>query len=167
MNRESHHTATISPEPDLIARAQTGDSDAFAELYQTHKRRIYSLCLRMTNNTAEAEELAQDAFLQVFRKISTFRGESAFSTWLHRLTVNTVLMHFRRKLPRHVSLDEPYTANGDGPTNAGDGRPMVRDYETRDLCLEASVTRVALSRAIGELPEGYRTVFLLHDVEGY
>jgi DNA-directed RNA polymerase specialized sigma24 family protein len=82
---------------DVIKRAQQGDSDAFASLFHTHKTRIYSLCLRMTNNTAEAEDLTQDAFLQVFRKLPTFRGESALSTWLYRVAVNTALMHFRKK----------------------------------------------------------------------
>src|SRR6478609_1583344 len=91
---------------DVIKRDQQGDSDAFAALFHTHKTRIYSLCLRMTNNTAEAEDLTQDAFLQVFRKLPTFRGESALSTWLYRVAVNTVLMHFRKKGLRQVSLDE-------------------------------------------------------------
>jgi RNA polymerase sigma-70 factor (ECF subfamily) len=167
VNNDPSRTATALPGSDVIERAQNGDPDAFATLFNAHKRRIYSLCLHMTNNAAEAEELAQDAFLQVFRKIASFRGDSAFSTWLHRIAVNTVLMHFRRKSPPQISLDEPYNNNGDVHSNAGDGRPMGREYETRDLRLEASVTRVALSRAVGELPEGYRTIFLLHDVEGY
>ena len=90
----------ISTEPSeaaTIERAQQGDAEAFAVLYEKHKRRVYSLCLRMTANTGEAEDLAQEAFLQLYRKIATFRGESAFSTWLHRLAVNVVLMHLRKK----------------------------------------------------------------------
>jgi RNA polymerase sigma-70 factor (ECF subfamily) len=145
---------------ELIQRAQQGDSDAFATLFHSHKTRVYSLCLRMTNNTAEAEDLAQDAFLQVFRKLSTFRGDSALSTWLYRIAVNTVLMHFRRKSPYRVSLDEP--VKGDD-----NGRPARREYGSRDGRLETSVTRVALARAISGLPEGYRSIFLLHEVEGY
>jgi RNA polymerase sigma-70 factor, ECF subfamily len=145
---------------DLIRRAQKGDPDAFATLFHTHKIRVYSLCLRMTNNATEAEDLAQDAFLQVFRKLSTFRGDSALSTWLYRIAVNTVLMHFRRKSPCRVSLDESYE-------NQGGTKPVRREYGTRDGRLETSVTRVALARAIGELPEGYRAIFLLHEVEGY
>lgn len=145
---------------DLIKRAQQGDADAFATLFHTHKMRIYSLCLRMTNNSAEAEDLAQDAFLQVFRKLATFRGDSALSTWLYRIAVNTVLMHFRRKSPCRVSLDEP--CNIQGGT-----KPIRREYGTRDGRLETSVTRVALARAISELPDGYRAIFLLHEVEGY
>src|ERR1017187_9117999 len=80
-------------EAEAIERAKQGDAEAFQVLYDKHKRRVYSLCLRMTANTAEAEDLAQEAFLQLYRKIATFRGESAFSTWLHRLSVNVVLMH--------------------------------------------------------------------------
>ena len=93
--------------PELIARAQEGDPQAFAALFEMHKPRIYAICLRMTNNMAEAEVLTQDAFIHVFRKLSTFRGESAFSTWLYRIAVNTVLMHFRKKSNRQVSLDQP------------------------------------------------------------
>ena len=80
-------------EAEAIERAKQGDAEAFQALYERHKRRVYSLCLRMTANTAEAEDLTQEAFLQLYRKIATFRGESAFSTWLHRLSVNVVLMH--------------------------------------------------------------------------
>jgi len=145
---------------DLIRRAQRGDSDAFASLFDTHKTRVYSLCLRMTNNAAEAEDLAQDAFLQVFRKLSTFRGDSALSTWLYRIAVNTVLMHFRRKSPCRVSLDETYE-------NSTGTKTTRWECGTKDGRLETSVIRLALIRAIGELPEGYRAIFLLHEVEGY
>jgi RNA polymerase sigma-70 factor (ECF subfamily) len=89
-------------EPEAIRRAQDGDATAFEYLYNSHSRRVYGLCLRMIRNTAEAEDLTQQAFLQVFRKIGTFRGDSVFSTWLHRLTVNIVLMHLRRKTPKEV-----------------------------------------------------------------
>jgi RNA polymerase sigma-70 factor, ECF subfamily len=143
---------------DLVKRAQKGDSEAFASLFYAHKARIYSVCLRMTNNTAEAEDLTQDAFLQVFRKLSTFRGDSALSTWLYRIAVNTVLMHFRKKALRQISLDEPYNQ---------DARLVRREYGSRDGRLVGSVDRIALTRAIKELPVGYRTIFLLHEVEGY
>ena len=145
---------------ELIKRAQQGDSDAFATLFHTHKTRVYSLCLRMTNNAAEAEDLAQDAFLQVFRKLSSFRGDSALSTWLYRIAVNTVLMHFRRKTPCRISLDEPIRGQDDA-------KGTRREYGTRDGRLDSAVTRVALTRAISELPEGYRAIFLLHEVDGY
>ena len=81
----------------LAQKAAQGDMVAFEELYQRHNRRVYSLCLRMTSNVSEAEDLAQEVFIQLFRKIGSFRGESAFTTWLHRLTVNQVLMHFRKR----------------------------------------------------------------------
>ena len=112
----------------------------------------------MTGNTAEAEDLAQEAFLQLFRKISTFRGESAFSTWLHRLAVNVVLMHLRKKGLQQVSLDE---------VDNSQDEPVKRDYGDNDRRLMGSVDRIGLQRVIAELPPGYRTVFVLHDVEGY
>src|SRR5215472_18677381 len=102
-----------SSERQLISRALRGDEEAFAALFSAHKNKIYSLCLRMTSNTAEAEDLTQDAFLQVFRKLATFRGDSALSTWLYRVALNTVLMHFRKKGLRQVSLDEPVNQSAD------------------------------------------------------
>jgi len=159
VNSDSASTGTVSLDSDIVKRAQQGDSDAFAALFHAHKARIYSVCLRMTNNAAEAEDLTQDAFLQVFRKIATFRGDSAFSTWLHRIAVNTVLMHFRKKSLCQVSLDEPYSNS--------DGAKIRREYGTRDPGLAGCVDRVALAHAIKELPPGYRTIFLLHEVEGY
>jgi len=143
---------------ELIARAQRGDEEAFAALFDAHKRRVYSLCLRMTGDTAEAEDLAQEAFLQLFRKIATFRGESAFSTWLHRLVVNVVLMHLRKKGLQQVSLDEP---------DASQEEPVKREYGDDDKRLLHSIDRITLSRAIEGLPPGYRAVLVLHDVEGY
>lgn len=160
MNRDTTCSSHNRVGSDLIQRAQQGDADAFAAIFNAHKMRVYSLCLRMTNNAAEAEDLAQDAFLQVFRKLASFRGDSALSTWLYRITVNTVLMHFRRKSPARISLDAPVN-------DAANAKPAKREYGTRDGRLETSVTRVALTRAISELPEGYRVIFLLHEVEGY
>jgi RNA polymerase sigma-70 factor (ECF subfamily) len=152
-------SATVPVDYEVVKRAQQGDSDAFATLFHAHKARIYSVCLRMTNNAAEAEDLTQDAFLQVFRKIATFRGDSAFSTWLHRIAVNTVLMHFRKKSLSQVSLDEPYSNS--------DGAKIRREYGSRDNRLAGCVDRVALASAIKDLPQGYRTIFVLHEVEGY
>jgi RNA polymerase sigma-70 factor, ECF subfamily len=139
-------------------RAQRGEEEAFAALFELHRRRVYSLCLRMTGDTAEAEDLAQEAFLQLFRKIGTFRGESAFSTWLHRLVVNVVLMHLRKKGLQKVSLDEVDTSQEE---------PVKREYGDDDRRLLGSVERIALTNAINELPPGYRAIFVLHDVEGY
>src|SRR5262252_2630152 len=93
-------------ESAAIKLAQQGDASAFEALYHLHKRRVYSLCLRMTANTAAAEDLTQEAFLQLFRKIATFRGESAFSTWLHRMAVNVVLMQLRKKGLQLVPIDD-------------------------------------------------------------
>jgi RNA polymerase sigma-70 factor (ECF subfamily) len=152
-------STTVPVDAEVVKRAQRGDSDAFSTLFHAHKARIYSVCLRMTNNAAEAEDLTQDAFLQVFRKIATFRGDSAFSTWLHRIAVNTVLMHFRKKSLSQVSLDEPYSNS--------DGAKIRREYGSKDNRLAGCVDRVALASAIKELPHGYRTIFLLHEVEGY
>jgi len=152
----------ISPgmsEADAIHRAQQGDSDSFEALYTFHKRRVYSLCLRMTGNTAEAEDLTQEAFLQLYRKIATFRGESAFSTWLHRLSVNVVLMHLRKKGLPEVSLQETLEpTDEDGPR---------KDIGSHDQVLDGSLDRVNLQRAVETLPPGYRIIFVLHDIEGY
>ena len=114
----------------------------------------------MVGNTAEAEDLTQDAFLQLFRKISTFRGESAFSTWLHRLAVNVVLMRLRKKSATEISLEEVTEPDeeSDGPR---------RDFGGPDLRLSGSVDRLNLQRAVEQLPPGYKTVFVLHDVQGY
>jgi RNA polymerase sigma-70 factor (ECF subfamily) len=139
----------------LAQAASEGDMRAFEELYQRHNRRVYSLCLRMTQNVSEAEDLAQEVFIQLFRKIGSFRGESAFTTWLHRLTVNQVLMHFRK---RSVKLEHT-TEEGETPVQ------VVRG--TEDPNHMPVVDRIALDKAIAQLPPGYRTVFVLHDVEGH
>jgi RNA polymerase sigma-70 factor, ECF subfamily len=145
---------------EIIRWAQLGDASAFEAVYHLHSRRVYSLCLRMLGDPVEAEDLTQEAFLQLFRKIHTFRGESAFSSWLHRLTVNLVLMRFRRKKPVTTSLDEP--ARGDGET---DGPSL--EIGVPDLQLTGLFDRVNLHSAIEQLPEGYRSMFILHDVHGY
>jgi RNA polymerase sigma-70 factor (ECF subfamily) len=148
-----------SNEAELIEKAKQGDAHAFQGLYEKHKRRVYSLCLRMTANTAEAEDLTQEAFLQLYRKIGTFRGESAFSTWLHRLSVNVVLMHLRKKSLPVVSLEET--------TQSGEEDTPKKDFGADDLALAGSIDRLQLQKAVDDLPPGYRTIFVLHDVEGY
>jgi RNA polymerase sigma-70 factor, ECF subfamily len=147
-------------EAEAIRLAQQGDAAAFEHLYHLHKRRVYALCLRMVGNTTEAEDLTQEAFLQLFRKIATFRGESAFSTWLHRLAVNVVLMRLRKRTLPETSLEE--ATEPDEET----GGPR-RDFGTADLRLSGSIDRMNLERAIAELPQGYRSIFILHDVQGY
>ena len=156
--QDSNNTRRTCSDIELVKRAQRGESEAFADLFHAHKARIYSICLRMTNNTAQAEDLTQDAFLQVFRKLSTFKGNSALSTWLYRIAVNTVLMHFRKKALKQVSLDEP---------SNHDATMVKREYGSRDGRLAGAVDRITLARAIKDLPTGYRTIFLLHEVEGY
>jgi RNA polymerase sigma-70 factor, ECF subfamily len=146
-------------EAEAIERAKQGDQSAFKLLYDLHKRRVFSLCLRMTQNTASAEDLTQEAFLQLFRKIGTFRGESAFSTWLHRMSVNVVLMQLRKKNLPIVPLDDAMEGDEEGTVKKEPGAP--------DLRLTGSIDRLRLQRAVDDLPPGYRTIFLLHDVQGY
>ena len=160
MTIEANSSAQRMADADLVRRAQQGDLDAFAALFDANKTKIYSLCLRMTSNTAEAEDLTQEAFLLAFRKLATFRGDSALSTWLYRVAVNTVLMHFRKRnmRVREAPLDEITGRDTPGPNSERgevDGR------------LVSAVDRIALTRAIELLPLGYRTVFLLHEVKGY
>jgi len=147
-------------EGEAIRLAQAGDAAAFEFLYHLHSRRVYALCLRMVNNPSDAEDLMQEAFLQLFRKIGTFRGESAFSTWLHRMTVNVVLMRLRKKSLPVASLEE--TTDPDEET----GGPR-KDIGAPDLRLSGAIDRVNLERSVEKLPPGYRTVFVLHDVQGY
>jgi RNA polymerase sigma-70 factor, ECF subfamily len=147
-------------EAEIIRRAQHGDETMFELLYRRHSRRVYAVCLRMLKDPGKAEELTQEAFLLLFRKIRTFRGESAFSTWLHRLAVNRVLMCLRRKTVQAVSLDEPLDANETS-------RPPAIDPGCVDRVLEGSLDRINLERCIKRLPTGYRTIFILHDVQGY
>jgi len=146
-------------EAEAIEQAKQGDAAAFEFLYGLHRRRVYSLCLRMTGNTASAEDLTQEAFLQLFRKIGTFRGESAFSTWLHRMAVNVVLMQLRKKGLPVVPIDETTDGDEEGTVRKEPGAPDER--------LAGSIDRLQLERAVDELPPGYRTIFVLHDIEGY
>ena len=160
MTNETKSSSQRLADADLVRQAQQGDVDAFAALFHANKTKIYSLCLRMTSNTAEAEDLTQEAFLLAFRKLGTFRGDSALSTWLYRVAVNTVLMHFRKwgMRLREASLDE---------ANHQDAHVPQREHGESDERLVSAVDRIALTRAIKVLPLGYRTVFLLHEVQGY
>jgi RNA polymerase sigma-70 factor (ECF subfamily) len=146
-------------EGTLLDRAQRGDEQAFAALYQLHNKRVYSVCLRMTKDVAEAEDLTQEAFIQVFRNLNSFQGNSAFATWVYRIAVNTVLMKLRRrKSPPLLSLDEALSS--DSPS-------LKREVGKDDLSLRGAIDRIALRRAIEELPGGARQIFELHEVEGY
>jgi RNA polymerase sigma-70 factor (ECF subfamily) len=151
-HNEKHDSDSV-----LVQRALHGDADAFSTLFQVHKGRVYAVCLRMTNNTADADDLTQEAFIQAFRKLATFRGESSLSTWLHRVAVNTALMHFRRQSTPHASLDQP----------AGGESSSKREIGQHDHHLICSLDRIALGRALKALPLGYRTIFELHEIGGY
>lgn len=144
---------------DILQRAQAGDPAAFAELYLKNKRQVFSVCMRMVRDISLAEDLTQDTFVQAHRKLASFRGDSAFSTWLHRLTVNTVLMHLRKRVLAVVSLDHLME-------NVPDERAS-RDFGTRDLAQAGVVDRLAIERAVTAMAPGYRSIFLLHDVHGF
>lgn len=140
---------------ELTQAAGKGDMAAFEEIYNRHHRRVYSICLRMLQSPTEAEDLTQDVFIQLYRKIGSFRGDSAFTTWLHRMTVNQVLMHFRKRTVKF----EKTTEEGETPDQVvpGSGNPFKMQV----------VEKLALDHAIEQLPDGYKNVFVLHDVEGY
>jgi RNA polymerase sigma-70 factor (ECF subfamily) len=140
---------------ELSQKSASGNIAAFEVLYERYHRRTYSLCLRMTNSQTEAEDLTQEVFIQLFRKIGSFRGASAFSTWLHRLTVNQVLMHFRKRSVKSEKTSE----DGEMPDQIVSG--------TENPSKMPIVDRIALNNAIALLPNGYRSVFVLHDIEGY
>lgn len=144
-----------SSEAELIRRSAAGDMDAFGEIYRRYHRIVYSLCLRMTRNQAEAEDLTQEVFLKIFRKLASFRGEAALATWIHRVTVNGVLMHFRRVSARREHVTDDGTL------------PVERPRQGLNALTAQPAERVTLELAIARLPPGYRLVFVLHDVEGY
>ena len=145
---------------ETIRQAQQGDPAAFEKIYRRYNRRVYALCMRMTRNQADAEDLTQEAFLQVFRKIHTFRGESAFFTWFHRLTVNVVLMSLRKRKDfgasmRHLSEYE------------GEAGALAQEAGAADPAMTGLFDRENLSRALLQLPPGYKRMLVLHDVFGY
>lgn len=146
---------TSAKDLQLTQMAAKGDMAAFEEIYQRHHRRVYSICLRMLQNAHEAEDLTQDVFIQLYRKIGSFRGDSAFTTWLHRMTVNQVLMHFRKRNVKY----EKTTEEGETPDQVVVG--------TSDPERMRVVDKIALENAIDQLPDGYKNVFVLHDVEGF
>jgi RNA polymerase sigma-70 factor (ECF subfamily) len=146
-------------EAEAIRLAKDGDEAAFEYLYEAHCKRVFGLCLRMIKNPAEAEDLTQAAFLQVYRKIGTFRGESGFSTWLYRVTANVVLMHLRRKKPTEILVETLQCPSSNGEVSC--------EYGPSDTSMLGAVERLNLMRAIRKLPAGYKKLFLLHDVFGY
>ena len=140
---------------DIRAPLTDEEQKAFQELYQAHHRRVYSICLRMTRDTSEAEDLTQEVFVHLFRVLGSFRGESAFTTWLHRLTVNQILMHFRKRKVRTVQTTE----DGEPPAPALSG-----SYDDKRMKI---LDRILLSEVIAKLPDGYREALVLHDIEGF
>ena len=140
---------------ELAERSAAGDREAFEQIYHRHFRRVFALCLRMTGNPSTAEDLTQEVFIHLFNKIGSFRGDSAFTTWLHRMTVNQVLMHFRKKSTRSELL----TDEGETPIQIVKG--------TENPGTMPVIDRISLEKALQQLPPGYRTVFVLHDIEGY
>ena len=147
-------------ETEIIGLAQQGDAAAFEHLYKQHSRHVYAMCFRMAGNSSDAEELTQEAFLQVFRKIGSFRGESAFATWLHRITFNIVLARFRKKKLGEISLEDTFETDNE----FGTPRKQIGQV---DLNMTGLFDRLGLNRAITQLPAGCKKMFLLHDVEGY
>ena len=139
----------------LAQRATQGDIEAFEELFRLYRRLVYGLCLRMTQDVSEAEDVTQEVFVLLFRKIGGFRGEANFTTWLHRLTVNQVLMRFRKnKSRREEALEEEDM----------ESHEAARPTSPKSVQL---IDRITLESAIAQLPPGYRAAFILHDVEGY
>ena len=140
-----------SEEWTLVSRAREGDLAAFEALYRKHVRRVYALCLRLSGNAALAEELTQEAFVRAWKKLAQFRGESAFSTWLHPLVVNVALAERRSRRSR-----EAHTFLTDD----------IAVYDRAALAIDPG-ERLDVEQAVASLPAGARAVFVLHDVEGY
>lgn len=143
---------------DVLLRAQTGDLDAFSQLYRQHKRRVFAICRGMVRDFSLAEDLTQETFLQLHRKLTSFRGDSLFTTWLHRMTVNIVLMRVRKRVLPVVSLEQMMA---DAPEELVGGGFCACDRTQTGV-----VDRVTIERAVNTLAPGYRKCFLLHDVRG-
>jgi RNA polymerase sigma-70 factor, ECF subfamily len=145
---------------ETIQLAQRGDARAFEDIYRLHFPRVYALCLRLVHDPIEAEDFTQEVFLQLFRKIHTFRGESAFSSWLHRLTINLVFMNFRKRKVATSPLESSVETENERPTTG----VQLGFIDPR---LSGLFDRMNLQAAVEQLPEGYKKMFILHDVHGY
>ncbi len=161
-NRRLKCRASAPGEREILQQAQAGDARAFEVLYRRHKARVYRLCLRMVKNEALAEDLTQETFLQVFRKLHTFRQEAAFTTWLHRVTSNTVFMYLRKRRLPSISIEELEQPQ----SNSNDASPC-RELGREDPALRSCVDRLTFQNAWTQMPNGYRTVLSLHDILGY
>ncbi len=151
----TEESTTDNTDMELLQRVATGSIVAFEEIYKRYHRKTFSLCMRMLQNASEAEDLTQEVYIQLFRKIGSFRGDSAFSTWLHRLTVNQVLMHFRKRSVKN----EKTTETGD--------IPELADTSNIARLKNPVLDRIDIDRAVEQLPKGYKSVFVLHDIEGF
>ena len=140
---------------ELAARCLAGDRDAFEALYRQHSSRLYNLAYRMSGGPADADDLLQEIFLQAYRKLGRYKGDSSLGTWLYRLAVNLCLDRLRSRQGRMDSVTDSLDEE--------DARPVVAPGRPTEL----NVTRMDLERAVGELPPSYRSAFVLHDVEGY
>jgi RNA polymerase sigma-70 factor (ECF subfamily) len=156
---ESARTETRRSKHDTICRAQAGDEHAFTEIYNEHKKRVFAICMKMVRDVSLAEDLSQDTFVLLHRKLASFRGDSAFTTWLHRLTVNVVLMYMRKRVLPVTSLEQM--------TKSIPEKRVGRRFGTIDLTQAGVADRMAIDHAVGELAPGYRKIFLLHDVQGF
>jgi RNA polymerase sigma-70 factor (ECF subfamily) len=157
MRRFKSRKATNLPADKAIRLFNQGDIQAFESIYRSYCEFVHRICLRMLRDPVEADDAAQDVFVCVFRKINTFRGESAFSSWLYRLTTNSVLMRFRKKKHTWIPLEERRDDDG----------ASYSETEVVDLNLSGVLDRIDLQSAIAVLPNGYRTSFVLHDIQGY
>ena len=144
---------------EAIQLAHHGDTAAFELIYRLYRRRVYGICLRMVRDPVKAEDLVQESFVLVLRKIHTFRGEAGFSTWLYRLTTNVVLMSFRQQGPRFASIEDVTTAMNEDATD--------QIASTPDERVSDPIDRISLESAIEVLPPKCKAAFILHDVEGY
>ena len=158
MRRPRRASSAESHADDVLARAQAGAPDAFSELYMLHRKRVFAICMRMVRDFSLAEDLTQETFLQLHRKLASFRGESLFTTWLHRMTVNIVLMVLRKGVLPVVSLDQIMTEVPETQAK--------HSFGAYDRTQTGVVDRVTIERAIATLAPGYRRFFLLHDVDG-
>jgi RNA polymerase sigma-70 factor, ECF subfamily len=137
---------------DLVRRAVAGEKEAFEQIYWRHHRRVFLICSKIIKDPSASEDLTQEVFVKLFRKMSTFRGEARLSTWLYRTAVNEALMHIRSRKSRREELTE----SGEVPeyfSNGGEARALL--------------DRLTLEEAVEMLPRGYRNVFVLHDVNGF
>ena len=151
------------PRPQIPQSLGAALLEQFDVLYHTYGRRVYLQCFRMLGNREDAEDLTQEVFLQLFRKACTFRGEASFSTWLHRLTVNTVLMQIRRQRRWHGAVSSLDAAPG-ADVGAGDVPALVSTLAAPAV---SPCDKISLDVAIAHLASGYKQIFLLHDVAGY